>query len=70
MRGLFRGGAAGVNYAIEAERHRPLAAPQPPQPIPATARETRRASMLAGITRGQTAEGRVDEWRRHVDPVV
>lgn len=27
----------------------------------------RRASMLAGMTRGQTAEGRVDEWRRYVE---
>ncbi|KAL9631061.1 MAG: hypothetical protein Q9164_006094 [Protoblastenia rupestris] len=30
----------------------------------------RRASTLAGINRGQSGEGRVDEWRRHVEGVV
>ncbi len=44
-------------YASEAERHRPMAGG-------AT------ASMLAGITGGQTGHGRVDEWRRHVGPLV
>lgn len=45
------------DYASEAERHRPVA-------------RGGRASMLAGIERGQTGDGRVDEWRRHVDPLI
>lgn len=44
------------DYAAEAEMHRPITGEA-------------RASMLAGITRGQTGDSRVDEWRQHVDPV-
>lgn len=42
-----------ADYAAEAATHRPAIA---------------RASTLAGMTRGQTGDGRVDEWRRHIDP--
>ena len=52
-----------LNYAAEAERHRPLPAPVHPAAQP-------RTSQLAGITRtgtGAGSGGRVDEWRRHVD---
>ena len=54
------------DYHADAARYRPLP-PNPPSPPrdrgqagPAT------ASQLAGITRGQTAAGRVDEWRQWV----
>ena len=30
----------------------------------------RRASTMAGIDRGQSGDGRVDEWRRHVEVVI
>ncbi len=55
------------DYETEAARHRPL-------PVERAARlegtgETRRESLLAGIVEGRTAEGRVAEWRRHVEPV-
>lgn len=48
-----------TDYETEAARHRPVEIAEP-----------RRASLLAGISRGQTVEGRVDEWRRHVDPLA
>ena len=44
-----------TNYVAEAEVHRP---------IPGEAR----ASLLAGMARGQVGQGRVDAWRRHVSP--
>ena len=46
-----------TNYTAEAEIHRPVAT------------ETR-ASLLAGMARGQIGDGRVEEWRRHVDPLI
>ena len=50
-----------TDYATEAERHRPVRDPIIREAAPP------RTSQLAGITRGRTAEGRVDEWRRHVE---
>ena len=47
---------ATTDYATEAEIYRPIA------------RETR-ASLLAGMAMGQSGDGRVDQWRRHVDPL-
>ena len=49
-----------TDYEAEAAVHRPRnpAVVEPVAP---------RTSQLAGITRGRTAEGRVDEWRRHVE---
>ncbi|KAL6718270.1 hypothetical protein ACLMJK_004358 [Lecanora helva] len=43
-------------YDLEAEIHRPVT--------------TERASLLAGMGRGQSGSGRVEAWRRHVNPVV
>ena len=45
-----------TDYAAEAEIHRPVATEA-------------RASLLAGMARGQSGEGRVNEWRRHVNPL-
>ena len=45
-----------MDYATEAEVHRPVATEA-------------RASLLAGMARGQSGDGRVNEWRRHVDPL-
>ena len=46
-----------TDYATEAEIHRPIATEA-------------RASLLAGMARGQVGDGRVEEWRRHVDPLM
>ena len=45
-----------ADYASERARHAPVAAPEETRP-----------SMLAGLSRAST-EGRVDAWRRYVDP--
>ncbi|KAL8806261.1 MAG: hypothetical protein Q9200_005099 [Gallowayella weberi] len=53
---------SATDYELEASVHAPLRS--------ATVgldREEPRGSALAGLTRGGTAEGRVDEWRRWVD---
>ena len=58
-----------TDYASEAARHRPdgvqTAQHPPPRAVRVAARE-RRHSAMAGLT-SNTTEGRVDEWRRHVE---
>ncbi|KAL9100122.1 MAG: hypothetical protein Q9163_004465 [Psora crenata] len=65
---LMQRRVSAMDYLEEPALHRPA-----PAPAPAPARppiETRRASLMAGIHRGQSGEGRVHEWRRHVDPGI
>ncbi|MCJ1379312.1 hypothetical protein MMC17_002413 [Xylographa soralifera] len=64
--GSQRGGPRRVvtDYAPEAVRPRPLA-PMACEPV-ASVGGARRHSAMAGLTRS-TPEGRVDEWRRHVE---
>ena len=68
------------NYQADAERYRPIPPPAPAPPDQSTRTHTvggdwnphvnpARASQLAGIARGRTAAGRVDEWRQWVDAV-
>lgn len=47
---------ARTDYATEANVHRPFI--------------IQREGLLAGMARGQAGEGRVEQWRRHVDPLV
>jgi len=50
-----------TSYESEAQRHRPAEDNEGRK----AGGGGKRCSTLAGLTRG-TAEGRVDEWRRHI----
>ena len=54
-------GRVQATYQAEAQRHRPAGE----NAVRETEGGGKRHSTLAGLTRG-TAEGRVDEWRRHI----
>jgi len=54
-------GRMQTNYESEAQRHRPAEENDRRK----VGGGGKRHSTLAGLTRG-TAEGRVDEWRRHI----
>ena len=64
-----------TDYASDAARHAPVAAPvpqrraQPPRPAPAPAAELR-PSVLAGLGGAGRGSGRVGAWRTHVEPGV